>query len=130
MGKRSTSRRIALQALYACDLNQETPQQNLADVLSTDKFIKETEDFAKELLFGTLENIKEIDKIISQYSKGWDLSRTSIVDRNILRLAIYEINYHKQAPSAVVIDEAVELAKKFGGEDSYRFINGILGNLV
>lgn len=130
MGKRSTARRIALQALYACDNNNQTPQQALQDVLETDSFIEDTAHFAEELLVGACGKKDEIDKKIAEYSSGWTIDRISMVDRNILRLAIFEMFFHKKNPRAVIIDEAVELAKKFGGADSYKFVNGVLGKMV
>jgi transcription antitermination factor NusB len=79
---------------------------------------------------GTVENLAEIDRIIAAYSKDWQLDRLARVDRNIMRLAVYEILYREDIPAGVSVNEAVELAKIFGGEDSGRFVNGILGRVV
>lgn len=87
-------------------------------------------EFAQQLVKGTLEHIGEIDALISSISKEWQLSRMANVDRNIIRLALYELKFREDIPPNVSVNEAVELAKIFGGVDSGRFVNGILGKFM
>lgn len=130
MGKRSTARRLAMQALFQADLGEYDIDKTLKDTFATGEFIEDTKKFAKELAQGTWKNKETIDQLISKQSKDWTLDRMGTVDRNILRLGIFELKYQKGTPSSVVINEAVELAKKFGSEESAKFINGILGALA
>jgi N utilization substance protein B len=87
-------------------------------------------EFARELVSGTLEHLEEIDSELGRQTAHWRLERLAAVDRNILRLALYELLFHTETPYAVVIDEAVEIAKRFGAEDSSRFVNGVLDGFV
>jgi N utilization substance protein B len=130
MGKRSTARRLAMQILFSADLGQGEIEPAAKSVLSEDEYIEDTRVFALKLARGVWQNKNEIDAIISRQTIGWPLDRMSTVDRNILRLAIYELNYQNETPASVVINEAVELSKKFGTEESPKFINGILGALT
>ncbi len=129
MGKRTTSRRLAMQALFQLDLGQKDIDIALESVFTNDSFIEETQEFAINLAKDVLENKAKIDKIIEERAIGWTLDRISHVDRNILRIAIYEVLF-TDTPKSVVINEAVNLAKKFGTDDSSKFINGILGKFV
>lgn len=86
----------------------------------------EVEEFAGGLVEGVRENLEEIDQLIARHATHWKLSRMACVDRNILRIAIYELKFRPDIPSTVSIDEAIEIGKKFGTEDSGAFINGIL----
>ena len=130
MGKRSTARRLAMQVLYQLEVN---PAEDLEEVLShtmeSEEFPEETNDFALALTRGVWEKRKELDKTISERSIGWPIDRINLVDRSILRLSIYEL-LHTDTPQSVVINEAVNLAKKYGTDESSKFINGILGKLV
>ena len=130
MGKRTTSRRLAMQALYQMDITKKTVMEALASVISEDKLSPEAISYAEILLQGTFDNVQKIDDKLKQLSQQWPLDRMSIVDKNILRLASYEIMFQKETPYAVVADEAVELAKKYSGTDSSKFVNGILGALI
>jgi len=87
-------------------------------------------EFARQLVTGALDHIEEIDRVISRVSKEWQLSRMANVDRNIMRLALYEMLFREDIPNNVSVNEAVELAKVFGGPDSGKFINGILGKVL
>jgi len=87
-------------------------------------------EFVRTLVEGTLRHKKEIDAKLSSTAHDWALERMSAVDRNLMRLAIYEMLYDKQTPQRVIINEAIEIAKKFGGDDSSRFINGILDKFL
>lgn len=86
--------------------------------------------FAMELVKGTVEHSQEIDGLIAKFAPAWPVEQIPVVDRNILRMAIFEMIFHKATPPKVVINEAVELAKTFGSESSPRFVNGVLGSLA
>ena len=90
----------------------------------------ETADFSRELVNGVLFNIQDIDKTIREFAPAFPLEQMSAIDRNILRLAIFEVLFHNKVPFKVAIDEAVELAKTFGSETSPKFVNGVLGSLL
>jgi len=129
MGKRTTARRLAMQALYQLDMGQTDIEIVMESVFSNEEFIAETRDFAQQLVSDVVGNKERIDDIIKQRAIGWSLDRISHIDRNILRIALYEILFTK-TPQSVVINEAVNIAKKFGSDESSRFINGILGKFV
>ena len=128
MGKRSTSRRLAMQILYQYDMGQQDIDSVVSLASQSESFLEETLEFANFLVLGVLDNLAEIDKLIVEKSIGWSIERITLVDKAILRLAIYEAKFLKTPPS-VVINEAVNLAKKFSTDDSSKFVNGILGNL-
>jgi len=130
MSKRSTSRRLAMQALYQMDISGISEDKALENVFEEDEFKKETREYSSRLVRGVTENIAEIDKKINEKSIGWPVSRMGVVDKNILRLAVYELAFLKENPFAVVIDEAVELAKKYSSEDAKKFINGVLSSMA
>ena len=92
--------------------------------------VDEAFEYAKDLVRGTLDNQEKIDDLIRSQADNWRLERMPAVDRNILRLAIYEMMYEMETPKLVVLDEAIELAKKFGSEQSGRFVNGLLDGLL
>ena len=137
MGKRRRAREIALQFLYQYDSQRETrledsdikQQINLFWLAKDASVNEDVKDFATVLITGSCENMEGIDQIIKRYSKNWRLSRMPTIDRNILRMAIYELAYLRNIPPPVTINEAVELAKKFGTEESGSFINGILDRI-
>lgn len=129
MGKRRKSREFALQILFQLDITKEDPVKVLSG--SKEFLIKNkiNDDFTKKLVFGVCENCKEIDNIIERFSENWRLDRMGVVDRNILRLAVFELLYCKDIPPKVTLNEAIDLGKKFGTEDSGSFINGILDRI-
>ncbi len=127
MGKRRKAREVALQFLYQLDVygeNDPTPHGD--EFWSRHPVDPATRIFADGLVRGAKENQPKTDQIIAQYAEHWDLDRMAVADRNILRLAVYEMLWRDDAPPKVVINEAIEIAKKFGTEESSRFINGIL----
>lgn len=130
MGKRRNARELALKMLFPMDVGKMSWEEVMQYTLDERKVSQEVKDFALDLVRGTLDNLKEIDKRIRGLAVGWTLERMVSTDRNILRLAIYEILFREDIPWRVSIDEAVELSKKYGTEDSGKFVNGILGNLV
>jgi N utilization substance protein B len=125
---RRKSREMALQALFQIDLSGVDAKRALDTVFSEN----ETEDsFTRELVEGTTQRLSQIDEKIEQYVIDWKLARMSAVDRNVLRLATFELLVEeKDVPARVAVNEAVELAKKFGTEDSAKFVNGILGAML
>jgi N utilization substance protein B len=129
MGKRHTARKVAIQALYQTDISSTPIKKSLEGIFEQESLPNETKVFATTLAEGTWKRKKEIDPFISKYSKGWKIERMCIVDRNILRLALFELLENK-SPHRVVIDEAIELAKKFSTDEAAKFINGILGTYV
>ena len=132
MGTRSrrAAREVALNVLYQTDVAKIPPDEALDTALENTNLQEEAAEFATALVKGTLHNIKPIDEKLSRLSIGWELQRQPAVDRNILRMAIFEILYLDCVPASVSINEAVELAKKFSTDDSSRFVNGVLGALT
>lgn len=127
--ERSLERKNALQVLYQGEMVDEKPE----DLIAAGLLIDETKllgDYAQDLLRGTQEHLDELDTYIDAASENWALDRMPIVDRSLLRLTTYEMKYVDDVPISVSINEAVNLAKLFGGEDSPRFVNGILGRIA
>jgi transcription antitermination protein NusB len=132
LGDRRKSREFALQLLYEMEIKGADPKSVLDHFQdrSQEEISEEGHKFATELLDGTFRNRKEIDQLIERHSLHWKLGRMAVVDRNILRLAVYELLYLHDVPTSVVLNEAIEIAKKFGTEDSGAFINGILDKVA
>jgi transcription antitermination protein NusB len=125
--KRRTARERAMQALYQMDITGELePKVAVENTLDEGE---ETNEFLESLVVGFVENKEAIDEAIRQNLKKWKLERISIVDRSILRVAVYEMKYMEEIPHNVTINEAIEIAKTFGDEESRRFINGVLSNI-
>lgn len=130
MRKRTLAREYALQILYQHEMNPEDLNKELETFWKgQEKISKEVRDFAEAIVKGTLEHKPEIDRIISKYADNWELHRMAAVDRNIMRLASYEILYRDDIPPKVTINEAVNMAKKFSQIDSGKFVNGILDKI-
>lgn len=123
--KRRVAREKALQALYQIDMSGATTAEALTFVLEDEK----NDRFLQKLIEGTIEHLDEIDQKINKHLENWSIERLAKVDLNILRIGIYEMIYSEDAPANVVINEAVEIAKRFGDENSGKFINGILSNI-
>jgi N utilization substance protein B len=129
MLERTRARRQALQILY----QREITGQTIADIFRTHTYNDEEgipSEFCLELALGTEANLEAIDREIETTSEHWSLMRMPVVDRNILRLAVYEIMFGTDVPDAVAINEAVEMAKTYGGDDSPKFVNGVLGRIA
>jgi transcription antitermination protein NusB len=125
--KRRTARERAMQALYQMDITGELePKVAVENTLDEGE---ETNEFLESLVVGFVENKEVIDEAIRQNLKKWKFERISIVDRSILRVAVYEMKYMEEIPHNVTINEAIEIAKTFGDEESRRFINGVLSNI-
>ena len=129
---RRTARETALQVLYQIDITGEADNRNeiienwAAEFAVSEKSLK----FARELVDGTLLRKDEIDDKLALTAHEWALDRMNTVDRNLMRLAIFEMSFCRETPQKVILNEAIEIAKRFGGEDSARFINGILDKLM
>jgi len=141
MGIRHAGRIIALQSLYQIDIANKSWEEieefvqdynllNDEDDEKQEGFLEKSKDFSKELVRLVLDNLKELDQIIPNYLKNWTYERILSIDRNILRLGLAELLYREDIPYKVTINEAIELAKKFGDEKSGSFINGVLDNIV
>ena len=130
MGSRRKARIIAMQALFSWDYTHHELQELLEftwlDSERLAKFENETLFFARHIVQGTLENIEEIDKKIERQLEHWNFDRLGRVDLAILRISIYGLKYQQDIPYSVTIDEAIDLAKRYGSEESYRFVNGVL----
>lgn len=127
---RRQGRDLALKALYQHDLVGANPRQALAYLVEEEGASPEAQAFAAELVEGTLTHQAEIDARIAAYARDWRVERLAVLDRNILRLAIFQIVFRSDIPASVAINEAVELAKLYGEAESGRFVNGILGQLA
>lgn len=129
MGKRRGSREFALQVLYQLNITKQDAIRILAQ--SKEHFLPKgaNHKFAEKIVLGVLEHHQEIDRLIEQYSENWRLDRMTIIDRNILRMALFELLYCEDIPPKVTLNEAVDLGKRYGSEDSGSFINGILDRI-
>ena len=129
MGSRRTSRERALQALFYADMQHDSKKEFVS--LFCDCFAADTpsEPFFHRLVSGVQENRKTIDTLIEQFSSNWKLSRMCCVDRNVLRIAVFELLYCADIPPKVSINEAIDVGKRFGTEESGAFINGILDSI-
>ncbi len=127
--KRHQARANALTALFEIDLTGHNPATVVQERLFRNPLPSKAADFMTRIVNGTLKNIADYDSIIEKFAPEWPVNQLPVVDRNILRMALYELEY-EDTPVKVVIDEAVELAKTYGGDNSPRFINGVLGSIV
>ena len=121
---------MALQVLFQVDVGRARPENALVYTLNECRATGETAAFVRTLVEGTLEHQQQIDDHLVRCATDWDLPRMANVDRNILRLSLFEMLYHPATPVNVAIDEALELAKTFSHKDAPRFINGILGRIA
>ena len=130
MRKRTKAREYALQILYAIDITKDEPEACL-DIFwkDNDEASKDIREFATGLVMGVCDKKKEIDKLISEYATNWQLERMAVIDRNVLRFATYELLFMKDIPPKVSINEAIDIAKKYGGTDSGKFVNGVLDKI-
>jgi N utilization substance protein B len=125
---RRRAREKAVILLYQKDLLKKNPEE----IIENDRLVgKRFDEFSLKLISGVIENLKEIDSIISSTVKNWSLDRIAVIDRNILRIAIYEMLYEDDIPLKVSVDEAIEIAKNLGQKpDTPKFINGVLGKFL
>jgi N utilization substance protein B len=126
MGVRRKARELALQVLYQIDLAGLEPVPALELFCEHFEAGKKSMPYTRRLVQGVVDNRQEFDALIGSHAENWRPERMSVIDRNILRLALYELRYQNDVPARVVINEAIEVAKRFGNEESGPFINGIL----
>lgn len=129
MGFRRQAREIALQILYGLEFEHATPGETRARFWETQEIPEDVREFADSLVTGVLGHRADIDQVIEGASTNWRLGRMAIVDRNVLRIATYELYYRDDIPERVTLNEAIEVGKRFGAEDSGAFINGILDRI-
>ncbi|MEM8946483.1 MAG: transcription antitermination factor NusB [Planctomycetota bacterium] len=129
MASRRRAREIALQALFQEDLNPRDSRDQFAPFVQARLQDNELREFATSLVMGVLRNREELDELLEAKAENWSLSRMAATDRNVMRLGAFEIRY-SDTPDLVAIDEAVELAKRFGSKQSSQFVNGILDKLI
>ena len=130
MGARRKARELALQMLFQYDLSGNAPDMICETFEDLVKSKPSTRDFATKVFRGTVANIESIDEMIRQQADHWRIPRMAVVDRNIIRMSIYEFLHEKDTPKLVIIDEAIEIGKRFGTQKSSQFINGILDGIL
>ncbi|OGN88754.1 MAG: transcription antitermination factor NusB [Chloroflexi bacterium RBG_13_46_9] len=126
-GGRRKARTLALQALYEIDMVGHDPEVTMDHLLEEERLTEENTVFARDLVRGVTRYRDKLDAHIHRFAPAWPVEQIAVIDRNILRLAIFEILLDNRVPVKVAINEAVELAKEFGSDNSPRFINGVLG---
>lgn len=131
MSNRHLARTLVLQSLFEWDFNQQKQKPDRLLQNDTQEFAPEFDDqgFSQELVDGVVEHIDDIDALITKFAPLWPLDQITVVDRNVLRIGIYELKYVDDVPPKVAINEAIELAKTFGGPSSGKFVNGVLGSI-
>jgi N utilization substance protein B len=128
-GARHKARELALQVLYEVDSVKHKPEESLNLMTNKTELSGDIMDFTRELINGVIQHREELDRNIQDFAPAWPLDQISIIDRNILRMAIFEILHDTKIPVKVAINEAVELAKTYGSNNSSRFVNGVLGSV-
>ena len=129
MGKRSRSREFALQVLYQLEITKQGALQAMVQLRENFSPEEGEDEFAKRIVLGVMERRHEIDRLIKERSENWRLDRMTIIDRNILRIAIFELLYCSEIPPKVTLNEAIDLGKRYGSGESGSFINGILDRI-
>ncbi len=125
---RRFAREVALQALYSIEIGHHEPAFALEQSPGDADQSSEQRAFVRDLVFGTLEHAEQSDALIAPLLQEWTIDRLPTIDRIVLRMSVYELRHHPETPRPVVINEAVELAKKYSTDDSGRFVNGVLSN--
>lgn len=129
--RRRKAREHALQILYQLDIKREKPSASVLKNFWTEyNPDDEVKLFAEEIVKGTFKHLAKINQLIHKCAKNWSLDRMAVVDRNVLRMAVYEILYRLDIPTSVTINEAIEIAKKYGTDESGSFVNGILDSIA
>ncbi len=135
--KRRAARELALQMLFTVDVGRVPLREVMDDLMEdrespTDEMLRdpEVQEYARRLVRGTAARVRQIDRLLAERAEGWEVERLASVDRNLLRMATYEMLFAPDVPEGVVISEAVDLAKKYSTEESGRFVNGLLGTLA
>jgi transcription antitermination protein NusB len=130
MKSRTRARGLALQVLYEVDMTNHPPVEVYESRLEEMPLSEELAEFARQIVFGVLPRIQDLDLLIARYAPEWPLDQVAAIDRNILRISFWEFAVQRETPLKVAINEAVELAKQFGSDSAPRFINGVLGSLA
>jgi N utilization substance protein B len=130
MKARTRARAVALQALYEIDIANHPAGQVLENRLEEEVLSGELQEFTRQIVIGILPIRKELDRVIAKYAPEWPLDQIATIDRNIMRVAAWEMAVQGDTPVKVIINEAVELAKLYGSDSAPRFINGVLGSLA
>lgn len=130
MGARRKARELALQMLFQHDMSGNSPDMIISTFEEFEKSKANTRLFAEKIFKGTVAHLAGIDEMITAQADNWRLSRMAVVDRNIIRMSVYEFLHEDDTPKLVIIDEAIEIAKKFGTQKSSQFINGILDGIL
>jgi N utilization substance protein B len=130
MKSRTRARGVALQALYEIDLAGHPPGVVLEERLKENELDGELAEFARQIVIGVAPLFETLDRFIAEHAPEWPLDQVAIIDRNILRLALWEFAVYGETPIKVVINEAVELSKIYGSDSTPRFVNGVLGSLA
>ncbi len=130
MHKNHKAREATLKLLYEYEISKNSMEK----ILNRRDFFEPKEEdlikFSKELFLGVIQNLEKIDDLIQRHTLNWKVERLAILDKNILRIGTYELLFHPETPAAIIIDDAVELAKIYGDEEAPKFINGILDNIL
>ena len=129
MGPRRKAREFALQMLFQWDITHDSIDQIASTFFEGQEESQPVQEFARQLVTRTVEHVEEIDSLIRRHAEHWRLDRMATVDRNLLRLAIQEFMFDKEIPKTVVINEAIEIARRFSAQESPQFINGILDSI-
>jgi N utilization substance protein B len=130
MKSRTRARAAALQALYEIDVAGHPPAEVLQERVADGSLDEKNSEFARQLVFGVWPVVKELDQFIAEHAPEWPLDQVAVIDRNILRMALWEFAVSEMVPIKVAINEAVELAKLYGSDSTPRFVNGVLGSLA
>ena len=126
---RRIARELALKTLYACEIGTTEDWATMLDRIASDNITNEHMHYARDLMRAATKSLPTIDEYIARHAANWELKRMAALDRNVLRLAVAELFFFSDVPFKVVIDEAVELAKTYGTEDSGKFVNGVLDSI-
>ena len=129
MRLRSKAREVTLCLLYQIEIAKSEPQATIQNYLENHPQKQEVIDFLSVLFEGVVKNLQNIDSLVKKHVKNWEIKRMAVIDRNILRMACFELLFLEDVPPKVSINEAIELAKRYGDVDSPRFVNGILDNI-
>lgn len=129
MRKRTKAREAGLKTLYQLDITSEDIETILEDYWEDNQALPEVKEFASKMARGVAGQISNLDKIITRYADNWTIKRMAVIDRNVLRMAVYELMFMDDIPPKVSINEAIDLAKKYSDMDSGKFVNGILDRI-
>ncbi|MFZ2937763.1 MAG: transcription antitermination factor NusB [Candidatus Omnitrophota bacterium] len=132
MRKRTLAREFAIQILYQMDITHDNCEVSLGNFWATrleEHIEEEVKNFTNLLVNGVFDNLAAIDKIIAQFATNWQLKRMAVVDRNVLRMGCFELTFRNDIPPKVSINEAVDLAKKYSGQEAGKFVNGVLDKI-